>query len=504
MKQKLFFQNQRIITAALILGLSAACQVPTQTSTTQPTNNGNSAVAVNPSPAPPTVASPTTTPNETAANEATANNTAVTLPVLDAMFQDEKFAGDLKTKLGLTDEQITKLRQTAGEARGGLDETGNGSTKAAATRANDQIAQIIGADKAKQFADFVNERWQNGDEADGNANGNANTGNKVSSTGGVNAVPKDTRIVVNAPAYRMDLYKDGRLVRSYKIGIGYPEFPLPKGMRKAETIIFNPTWTPPDEPWVKGKVKAGEKVEAGSKLNPLGPLKIPIGSPSLIHGGKNPAKLGGFASHGCVGLTNDEVQDVALALAQITGTNLTDADVAGYAKNRTETKNVKLAQSLPVELRYETIVAEDGKLHIYRDVYERGTNTEDNARKVLEAYGVQFDSLSETEKTAVKNALQQMARDPEGNAVEVKPTANANTKTAAKNESQSGSVTRNIVGKKEIVIPIAALNGKGYPAPVDLNVGTRSKKPLNLNGATAATNSNANVANSNQNRKPTR
>ena len=42
---------------------------------------------------------------------------------------------------------------------------------------------------------------------------------------------------------------------------------------------------------------AGQKVAAGSRLNPLGPVKIPIGSPSLIHGGKTPAKLGGFASH---------------------------------------------------------------------------------------------------------------------------------------------------------------------------------------------------------------
>ena len=112
----------------------------------------------------------------------------------------------------------------------------------------------------------------------------------------------------------MDLFEDGKLVKSYKIGIGYPEFPLPTGLRKAETIIFNPTWTPPDEPWVEspgGKIKIGERIEAGDKLNPLGSIKIPIGLPSLIHGGKAPAKLGGFASHGCVGLTNAQVKDFA-------------------------------------------------------------------------------------------------------------------------------------------------------------------------------------------------
>src|SRR6185369_6186313 len=64
-------------------------------------------------------------------------------------------------------------------------------------------------------------------------------------------IPTDTRVVVNAPAFRMDILEDGKLTKSYKIGIGYPEFPLPTALRKAETIIFSPTWTPPDEPWVE-------------------------------------------------------------------------------------------------------------------------------------------------------------------------------------------------------------------------------------------------------------
>ncbi len=138
----------------------------------------------------------------------------------------------------------------------------------------------------------------------------------------------------------MDLFQDGKLVKTYKVGIGYPEFPLPTGMRKAKEIIFNPTWTPPDEPWVESsnKVKVGEKVAAGDKLNPLGPIKIPIGSPSLIHGGKSPAKLGTFASHGCVGLTNAQVQDFAFDLANISGTTLSKEDVKGYEKTKTEQK----------------------------------------------------------------------------------------------------------------------------------------------------------------------
>jgi len=62
---------------------------------------------------------------------------------------------------------------------------------------------------------------------------------------GPNAVPTDTRVVVNIPAYRMDLFEEGQLVKTYQVGIGTPEFPLPTGLRKAESVIFNPTWTVP-------------------------------------------------------------------------------------------------------------------------------------------------------------------------------------------------------------------------------------------------------------------
>ena len=78
---------------------------------------------------------------------------------------------------------------------------------------------------------------------------------------GPNAVPKDSRIVVNIPAFRMDVFRDGSLLKSYKIGIGYQQFPLPTGFRKAEMIIFNPTWTQPNESWASNP---GEVVPAGA------------------------------------------------------------------------------------------------------------------------------------------------------------------------------------------------------------------------------------------------
>jgi len=395
-------------------------------------------------------------PQQSVTTDSTASsneNIPVTMPMLDALLADETTANQIKTSSQITDEQLQKLKDSARDAVLKLGEDANEddarSTSASSKEAEKEIKQILG-DKAPQFLTAVRNQL-------------ASAGESFSASTQPNAVPTDTRIVVNAPEYRMDVYQNGKLLKTYKVGIGYPEFPLPSGLRRATNIIFNPTWTPPDEPWVKGKFEPGKKVEAGSKDNPLGPIKIPIGLPSLIHGGKQPGRLGTFASHGCVGLTNSQVQDFAMTLAQLSGTSLSQSDITGYEKQKSDTKEVKLTNSVPVELRYETIVVEDGKLKILRDVYERGTDTEDNLRRTLEAAGVNFDSLPADLQQKIRSALSEMARDAHGNPVD------ENESDAKPKGNKSGKITYDAKGKKEISFDIPELKGKGYPLPVNLS-----------------------------------
>ena len=474
----------------ILAGIACDSDAPTKTTDTNKTNTASPTAATPPVPA----AAPESVPADPAKTQ------PVTLPVLDAFFAQEGFADDLKAKLQLTDEQVIKLKNIARQETSRLREAENddqdtGRANAARQEASEKIRNAIGEEKTRQLMSFVSERW-NGDV--GTATTPATpapttppvaSGNTDASNSDTAGVPKDRRIVVNAPAFRMDIFEDGKLTKSYKIGIGYPEFPLPIGLRKAGSIIFNPTWTPPDEPWVESKsseVKVGKLIEAGDKLNPLGPIKIPIGLPSLIHGGKAPAKIGTFASHGCVGLTNSQVDDFAKRLAQLSGTEIAADQIADYKKKKTETKSVKLSKPVPVELRYETITVEDGKLHIYRDVYDRGTNTEENLQKVLQLYGLSLDQLSESKRAETLRALNQMARDAGGKAstAEGAGSASASTSGSAKKNAGNdkakaknlGHVTRTIKGAKEVVIEIEELKGKGYPAAVDLDTGIAPKK----------------------------
>jgi lipoprotein-anchoring transpeptidase ErfK/SrfK len=458
-----------------VLGLLAL--VALTSCTTQPASNSNS-VSTN-------AASPSPSPT---APKAEGVSAAVTLPVLNALFDDEQFKSELKSKLQLSEDQINTLQKSANDEVARLRqenaEDQDGSAAEARARATDTVRKAIGDQKAEAVFALVNERWVKGGEVEPGTPGAP----ELSMLPGPNAVPKDSRIVVNIPAYRMDLFQDGKLVKSYKVGIGYPQFPLPTGLRKAQQIIFNPTWTPPDEPWVASmkNIKVGEKVEAGSALNPLGPIKIPIGQPSLIHGGKSPAKIGTFASHGCVGLTTPQVKDFAKHLADASESSLSQKTMDNYLSEKTKTRVVKLQKTIPVELRYETIVVEDGKLYIYKDVYDQDSNTEENLRKVLETNGVQFDSLSEAERSQILDDLNAMSTHPK----KMAPASpnNTNAKQTAADAKKTRTQKPTAISKKERVIEIAALTGKGYPAPVDLDSGTgRPAAKTTVAKTTAAT-----------------
>ena len=438
---------------AVALASGSAC-------VSQPNTNNSAPPVTQASPAVSPVASP-------AASQA---NVKITLPLLDALLTDEAFERELKSKVKLTDDQVASLKRVS-EAEikrlresNAEDTDGNGTD--ASTRATEELRKILGEEKATQLASYANEYWAKGDP---NAEGAGANG--VEMLKGPNAVPTDTRIVVNIPAFRMDLFQNGSLVKSYKVGIGYPEFPLPFGLRKAQQVIFNPPWTPPDSPWVADIKNAtpGETIEPGSKDNPLGIVKIPIGLPSLIHGGKSPAKIGKFASHGCVGLTNAQVKDFATLLMRAANKDVSDQEIAKYLDDKTQTKTVKLDQAIPVELRYETIVLENGKLYVYKDVYAQDTNTEENLRRVLEANGARLEDLTEDQRRQVLDALNAMSTNPtKAPAASPSPSPSPGKKTARAAKPKAP--------QNEVVIDLPSLAGKGYPVAVNLDDG-KGKPP---------------------------
>jgi lipoprotein-anchoring transpeptidase ErfK/SrfK len=203
----------------------------------------------------------------------------------------------------------------------------------------------------------------------------------------------DISISVNVPAFLLTLWQDGKEVAVYHVGVGQKKYPIKIGERKANQIVLNPTWIPPDSKWVKDNL-VGEHITADDPRNPLGKVKIPLGDAYLIHQAESPSDIGHLVSHGCVRLLQDDLFDLATKIAQARGVSNAAQDIE-QAKQNTDRKILRLGEPVPVDINYDTTVVEGGVLHIYPDVYDRDANTPERLRSALQAAGVDDSKLGD-------------------------------------------------------------------------------------------------------------
>jgi hypothetical protein len=206
----------------------------------------------------------------------------------------------------------------------------------------------------------------------------------------------DIRITLNLPSFRLTLWQNGKEVKSYYVGVGMKEHPLYIGDREATDLIWNPDWIPPSSDWVSEikSVTPGEIIKASDPRNPLGKMKIPLGDRYLIHQARGTADLGNLVSHGCVRMLRSELYDLAEKIIAARNAPVSAKRIAA-AKRSSRMLVVRLEEPLPVDINYDTIVVEEGVLHIYPDVYGRGTNKLSRLRAELESSGVGVSNLDE-------------------------------------------------------------------------------------------------------------
>ncbi|HZH89685.1 MAG TPA: L,D-transpeptidase [Pyrinomonadaceae bacterium] len=206
----------------------------------------------------------------------------------------------------------------------------------------------------------------------------------------------DIEITVDVPAFRLTLWQNGKEVKTYAVGVGKKDFPISIGEKQASEIIWNPDWIPPNSEWVTGRkgIKAGEVIPASDRRNPLGKLKIPLGYGYLIHQAAAPTDLGNLVSHGCIRMLRTDLYDLAEKIVAARAVPVSPKQIA----NAKATKNTvigKLDKPLMVDINYDTQVVEGGYLHLYPDVYERGTNTVEALRAELESSAVDASAVDD-------------------------------------------------------------------------------------------------------------
>lgn len=206
----------------------------------------------------------------------------------------------------------------------------------------------------------------------------------------------DIRLTLNVPSFRLTFWQNGKEVKSYYVGVGMKDHPIYIGDRKATDIIWNPDWIPPSSNWVRemSGVSPGEVIKASDPRNPLGKMKIPLGDSYLIHQAKGVGDLGNLVSHGCVRMLRSELYDLADHIIAARAAPVSSKRIDA-AKRGSRMLVVRLDDEVPVDINYDTIVVEDRVLHIYPDVYSRGTNRVAVLRAELATAGLDTSKLSD-------------------------------------------------------------------------------------------------------------
>jgi hypothetical protein len=115
-------------------------------------------------------------------------------------------------------------------------------------------------------------------------------------------------IVVDLSDLELTLYEGLKVDRTYSVAAGSPSYPTPPGKWEIIDKVENPTWTnPAPDGWGKDlPLQIGP-----GPTNPLGTRALYLNSPGIrIHGTSASYSIGSYASHGCVRMLMEDVEEL--------------------------------------------------------------------------------------------------------------------------------------------------------------------------------------------------
>jgi lipoprotein-anchoring transpeptidase ErfK/SrfK len=115
-------------------------------------------------------------------------------------------------------------------------------------------------------------------------------------------------VTVARDGKQVRLFRRGKMVRTYTVAVGSPEFPTPTGRYVVQSMQKNPAWNVPNSEWAGAL--AGETIPGGDPRNPLVARWIGFNGSVGFHGTASSGSLGTAASHGCIRMAPADVIDL--------------------------------------------------------------------------------------------------------------------------------------------------------------------------------------------------
>lgn len=155
------------------------------------------------------------------------------------------------------------------------------------------------------------------------------------------------RIEVDLSERALQVVEHGEVTRVYAVTVGKPGHPTPRGAYRISWLEWNPSWTPPNSPWARGKRPVGPGPE-----NPMGRAKLFFRTPAYyVHGTAAAEEIGRAASHGCVRLRNEDVLELARLVMEHGGEPRPPAWFERVRDRFRDTERVRLTTPVPITIR---------------------------------------------------------------------------------------------------------------------------------------------------------
>ena len=175
---------------------------------------------------------------------------------------------------------------------------------------------------------------------------------------------EDIRLLLNVPAYRLDVIEHEQVTGSISVAVGQPESRTPLGHFQMDYAVWNPWWRPPASEWARR-----EKPKAPGWENPVGRVKLHVTGLVFLHGTPLEDSRGSAASHACVRMSNEDAIALARLVHDRAGPSLAPALLDSLVGDTTRTRTIALARTVPIDIVYRLAEVRSGDLLVYPDVY---------------------------------------------------------------------------------------------------------------------------------------
>jgi hypothetical protein len=204
------------------------------------------------------------------------------------------------------------------------------------------------------------------------------------------------RLDLNIPTNRLRVLDGDSVIRTYRVSVGLPGNDTPDGDFTVQRAEWNPSWRPPASEWAKDN----EFTPPGPN-NPMGRVKLFFAPLYYIHGTPDSASIGRAASRGCVRMLNRDVIALARLIHERASPTVPATAITAILARSRETRWSTLRAPVPLRIRYEPVVVENGELRIYKDVYERNLVHSEGVYQALLGAGYDVATLDRSKVRAV-------------------------------------------------------------------------------------------------------